>query len=283
MATNDESDLPSLADLEEKLLNARCRLMTREPWYGHIAMAMEWIPSQMLWEDDERSKTMGVRIVNGGVVQCVWYPKFVHSQTIQELYGVVMHEIEHIVRCHCLRIGPGRDPMQWNVACDMIVNGRKSKPICAYYDPALNDHILPIDGNGVYLPEDWETGQTTEQIYEKIGGVYQKCPKCGGALKRNQSSGGQKGKGGQGKQGQQNGSSGQSGKQGQQGQQNGSGGSGSQQGPHTCPGCGGACCPHVKPSQTPVNTNPVAMVANKWTPTQLGVKPTSVKMKRDNW
>jgi len=242
----------NIPELEEKLLRARCRLMTREPWYGAIAMMMDWIPSDMPFTECEDAKTMGVRIVNGGVVQCLWYPGFVQNNTIRELYGVIQHEIEHIVRCHTIRIGPGREHERWNLSCDMIVNGKKSKPICTYHDPSTNEHVLPASGNGVYLPEDWELNQTTEAIYEKIGGVTQRCPKCGGKLQggkpgSSSGSGGtgqkaQKGKGkgqtgqgkGQGNQGSSNQGSGQS-------SDNGSGTPSTGTGDHHCSNCGGPC------------------------------------------
>jgi predicted metal-dependent peptidase len=113
------------AEQSDKLMKARCRLLTREPWYGHIAMSMVWIPSNMPWLPEHR-RTMGVRIVNGGEVQCLYYPPFVDSMTVKECFAVIQHEIEHIVRLHCLRVS-GRDPDGWNIACckpdELIVGG----------------------------------------------------------------------------------------------------------------------------------------------------------------
>ena len=131
-AVQDHPDWPSIDTLEEKLLAARCRLLSREPWMGAMAMQMTWHPGDFPWQTDDRAKTMGVRIVNGGEVQCIWYPGFVHSQSIKQLYAVIQHEIEHIVRCHCIRIGSHRCPERWNVACDMAVNGKRSKPTFGY-------------------------------------------------------------------------------------------------------------------------------------------------------
>lgn len=168
------------SETSEKLMKARCRLMTREPWYGHIAMSMVWIPSQMSWLP-ERSKTMGVRIVNSSEVQCIYYPKFVESLTIKELYAVIQHEIEHIVRCHCVRVGH-RNPEAWNIAADMTVNGSRKNPRIGYKEPSSKNVIVPLEGNIVWIPDDWKQDETTEHYYDRLeknqksmGSVCQNC------------------------------------------------------------------------------------------------------------
>lgn len=154
----------------DKLMKARCRLMTREPWYGHIAMSMTWIPSMM---EGQACKTMGVRIVNGGEVQCIYYPPFVEGLTLEELYAVVQHEIEHIVRLHCVRVD-SRHPLAWNIAADMCVNGRKDKPRIGYHDHAANTVIVPMKDQIVWIPKDWPEDETTEQYYERLAKQQQK-------------------------------------------------------------------------------------------------------------
>ena len=168
-------------ETSEKLMTARCRLMTREVWYGHIAMSMVWIPSQMSWLP-EFKRTMGVRIVNGGEVQCLYYPKFVESLTIKELYAVIQHEIEHIVRCHCIRSGY-RNPEGWNIAADMTVNGNKRNPRIGYKESETNKVIVPFENNIVWIPDDWPQDDTTEEYYAKLEKAQEKlgktCPNCG--------------------------------------------------------------------------------------------------------
>lgn len=168
-------------ETNDKLMKARCRLMTREPWYGHIAMSMVWIPSQMSWMPEER-RTMGVRIVNGCEVQCLYYPKFVENLTIKELYAVVQHEIEHIVRCHCVRVGH-RNPEAWNIAADMTVNGSRKNPRIGYKEPSSNKVIVPLEGNIVWIPDDWPQDATSEEYYDRLEKNQKKmgptCPNCG--------------------------------------------------------------------------------------------------------
>ncbi|MDB4489962.1 VWA-like domain-containing protein [bacterium] len=148
-----------------KLMKARCRLMLLEPWYGHVAMNMIWKSDEMSWLD-EKSRTMGVRIVDGGVVECVYYPPFVDMMTMKELYAVIQHEIEHIVRCHCIRVQK-RNPAQWNIAADMCVNGRKSMPRIGYKE-ASGKVVVPLDGKIVWIPKDWPADETTEYYYNRL-------------------------------------------------------------------------------------------------------------------
>lgn len=150
-------------DASDHVMKARCRLMTREPWYGHIAMSMSWIPSQM---DGHQCKTMGVRIVNGGEIQCLYYPQFVLGLSLEELYAVVQHEIEHIVRLHCVRVD-GRDPLGWNIAADMTVNGTKSHPRIGYND-VRNGLIVPMKDSIVWIPPDWPNDCAAEEYYDRL-------------------------------------------------------------------------------------------------------------------
>ena len=153
-------------DQSDKLMQARCRLMMREPWYGHIAMGMVWRASDMAWIP-EQERTMGVRIMSNGQVECIYYPPFVNSLNIKELFAVIQHEIEHIVRVHCIRVGD-REPQAWNIAADMTVNGPKSKPRIGYNDPSTNEIIIPLKDRIIWIPEDWAKDSTSEAYYSQL-------------------------------------------------------------------------------------------------------------------
>ena len=47
--------------------------------------------------------------------------KFVEEATQANINGVAVHEMEHILRMHHIRMGE-RDPEVWNLACDTIIN-----------------------------------------------------------------------------------------------------------------------------------------------------------------
>lgn len=182
--------------IADRLMNARCRLMTREPWYGTFAMSMSWIPSEMPWLPEE-ARTMGVRIVNGCDIQCLWYPGFVDKLTTEETFAVIQHEIEHIVRVHCIRIGH-RNPQAWNVASDMSVNGPRSAPRIGYTDPATNETIIPHKGQICWIPEDWPKDETAEHFYSRLEKQSGQC--CGTCGRPTGGKGKGKGKGkGEGK------------------------------------------------------------------------------------
>lgn len=179
----------------DRLMKARCRLMTRQPFYGTFAVLMQWTPSDMPWLP-EPARTMGVRIMSNRVIQCLYYPPFVNNLSIKELYAVVQHEIEHIVRCHCLRVG-GRNPHAWNIATDMTINGTKKSPRIGYQESSNNQVIIPMKDSIVWIPEYWATDETAEFYYDKLMENQKRissksCPACG----RGNAEGGQeKGKG----------------------------------------------------------------------------------------
>lgn len=173
----------------DKLMRARCRLLARSPFYGHSAMSMVWIPHEMPWKPEEE-RTMGVRIMSNGEIQCLYYPPFVDSLTLEELYGVIQHEIEHIVRCHCLRVG-SRHPVLWNIAADFTVNGTQANPRIGYVDS--NKTILPLDGKICWIPPDWPGDETAEYYYSRlVDEAEMVCENCakGGAPIEGDSEGG---------------------------------------------------------------------------------------------
>src|SRR6516162_1798241 len=81
-------------------------------------------------------------------------PRFVLSQTFRQIVGTTIHECEHDARHHSTR-RKGRDPMQWNYACDYCIN------------PDLIDsgYVLP---EGILLRDDLR-GMASEQIYRVLG------------------------------------------------------------------------------------------------------------------
>lgn len=229
-------------EASDKLMAARCRLMMKEPFYGHLAMGMTWHANDFAFEPVEEARTMGVRIVNGGEIQCIYYPPFVEKLSLEEIYAVVQHELEHILRCHCIRVGD-RDPRAWNIAADMTVNGTRSNPRIGYKDGTGDSGvIIPMKNEIVWIPEDWEKDGASEEYYAKLMKNQQNvCPKCG---KVKGGGGGGKQKGKQQGQGQQPGQGNQPGQGQGKGNQPGQGqgqGQGSGQGQGNQPGQGGGC------------------------------------------
>ena len=149
----------------DKLMRGRCRLMTREPWYGHMAMSIEWKASDMGWVKDEARRTIGFRINSQGVVQAFYYPEWVQKTDLRIIYGTIEHAINHLIRLHTLRTG-GRVEDAWNLATDGSVNGMKANPLIGYReeDGAL---VLPAP-DMFFVPRDWPENESAEQYYERI-------------------------------------------------------------------------------------------------------------------
>lgn len=148
-------------DLSERLMKARCRLLTMEPWYGTMASMFRWKPNPAVG-------TMGVRIVDGGYVDCYFNPEWCEKLTVEQLMGVIKHEIEHIVRLHCVRTGT-REPDLFNIAADMVINGKKNNP-----------RIKDLPGKWVSMPDDYQEDITTEDVYARLeqSKVIISCPSC---------------------------------------------------------------------------------------------------------
>lgn len=150
----------------EKLMQARTRLLITNPFYGALLMEIDFLKSDMAWASSN-CRTMGVRIKSNKRVELVWNPEFVGSQTLKQVCAALMHEVEHIVHCHCIRMG-NRNPIQWNIATDMVVNGTKSNPRIGYVDENKRNVILPLDGNIVFIPKGWDENGTSEQFYKLV-------------------------------------------------------------------------------------------------------------------
>ena len=143
-----------------RLEKARCLLLTHEPWYGHVAMNMTWIETSIV-------RTMGVRVVHGGDVQCLYNPLFVKELTVPEICFVIQHEVEHVVRCHCLRNGLS-DKLTFNVAADMVVNGSKSLPRIGITTDGARKRHIPCRDELIWLPHCWSPNENTEYYYRRL-------------------------------------------------------------------------------------------------------------------
>ena len=150
----------------DKLMRARCRLITREPWYGHMAMSIAWKESDMSWVEDEESKTLGMRITSTGEVQAFFYGPWVERTDLKKIYGTIEHAINHLIRLHTLRSG-GRDDDTWALATDAVVNGEKSNPRIGYRDDTTNSIILPQE-DMFFIQSGWPADETAEAYYELL-------------------------------------------------------------------------------------------------------------------
>ena len=142
------------------LARTRCRLLTNQPWYGHIAIGLTWTPTT-------NTKTIGVCITDGKA-NCYYNPQFIENFTVEELYGIIIHELEHLIRLHCVRKST-RHMELWNWSCDLCCNGRLSNSRIGYRDPITKKLTLPHTNKpqfkGIFIPETWPDTLSAEEYY----------------------------------------------------------------------------------------------------------------------
>ncbi len=93
----------------EKIKKARIQLILEQPFFATLCMRIAFTP-------DNSIKTA---ITNGKIVQ--YNPSFIDELSVEELKGVIAHEIMHIIMLHHTRRN-NRDKKLWNKACDYAIN-----------------------------------------------------------------------------------------------------------------------------------------------------------------
>lgn len=95
-------------DAQLKISRAITRLVLSHPFFGSVALSVKVEQADI--------PTMAT---DGKFIR--WGEQFVDDTGEEELLGVMAHEVLHIVFKHMLRRGT-RDPMRWNIACDLAIN-----------------------------------------------------------------------------------------------------------------------------------------------------------------
>lgn len=124
-----------------RIQKARTTLVLDHPFFGSLLFRLKERPSTAI-------KTMAT---DG--VSLLWNPAFVETLNAATLAGTLAHEVMHPALRHHLRRS-GRDPKQWNIACDYAIN------------PLLVDAGLKLP-EGVLL-ENRYRGMSAEQIYNLL-------------------------------------------------------------------------------------------------------------------
>ena len=148
-----------------KLTKARTRLVLSQPFFGSLALRMGLIENPGI-------ETMAT---NGRDVY--FNPSFVDGLTMDELVGVLAHEVMHPACNHHTRRG-GRDAERWNIAADYAIN------------PVLVDNGFTLPEGALLDPA--HAGLSAEAIYNRLppaqsggGGQDGNCPdpgRCGGVM-----------------------------------------------------------------------------------------------------
>ena len=126
---------------EDKIARAKAQLSREHAFYGAHALAMQFVESEQI-------PTMATNYF-----QCLWNRSFVDRLTVEEIKGVIVHEVLHRIFLHPFRIR-GRMLELANIAMDF----------------SINPFILEA---GLTLPSDVLNdkkyhGRTWEQIYQML-------------------------------------------------------------------------------------------------------------------
>ena len=123
------------------IARAKTHLMLRHPFFGSLAMSLPFI-------EDSEIPTM---CTDGKSVR--FNPEFVLKYTIEQIEGVIAHEVMHVALQHPLRIGD-RDHKVWNMATDYAIN------------QIVTDSGLELPSEGLLDPQ--FRGMAAEAIYPRL-------------------------------------------------------------------------------------------------------------------
>ena len=135
---------------EEKIVKARLQLLMSQPFWGNLIISMPFV--------EEKDLPMPTMATDGKKIY--YHPDFVMEQSIDNLKGVLIHEILHCALGHLTRRKTFHNAQLWNEAVDYSINWQ----------------IMRMDGVG--LPEnvlldnkyiDW----AAEKIYTDLEKVKQ--------------------------------------------------------------------------------------------------------------
>jgi predicted metal-dependent peptidase len=129
------------ANAEEKVARARADLVLNHPFFGHLALQMKLVEDRTCdtaWSD---GRTLA------------YNPIYINMLPHERLKGLMGHVVMHPACRHHLRRN-GRDPRQWNIACDYAINWILLEAGLTLPDGYLDDPAL--------------RGKTADDIYVRL-------------------------------------------------------------------------------------------------------------------
>ena len=103
-------DRPSTIESTKLISASLLRLRMKSPFFGTLAMFVRFIPSSNIIAAATDGKDV------------FFNSDFLNSLPDAQQDGLLLHEILHAALLHPLRLR-ARDPQQWNIAADIVVNG----------------------------------------------------------------------------------------------------------------------------------------------------------------
>lgn len=146
-------------DAKDKIARAKIQIQQKCSFFGRLSLYLK--PKEV--SEDEMENPMAIDI-NGTLY---YKKKWVKSLTNDEVEGVILHEILHMVYLHLTRRGT-RYQQPWNVAADIKVNAAIQQEGYSLPKQGLipSGNQINIKGTGVTIKN--IDKKTTEQIYDEL-------------------------------------------------------------------------------------------------------------------
>lgn len=138
-------------DFRQEIQRFKMDLLVKMPFYGVLF-------SKLNIRESDRD---GVAWTDGREI--FYNPKECSQFTLDEFHYVLMHELLHIILLHPFRC-ERRNPLLWNVACDLSVNQLLDEEIA----PAMKRENIPFSRPSGVLSMRYYTKVSTETIYEVL-------------------------------------------------------------------------------------------------------------------
>lgn len=150
---------------QERITKAKIWLITNRPWFGQLSCYVEPV-------ENNNIPTAAIDLLGN----LYYNTKFMEELSDSEIRGIICHEIMHLAFKHLERMDE-RDPLIWNMACDLKVNEEvKNMPNTALPGGALSPGFSGSWAHGnVKISKINE--KTAEQIYYELKKQAPKVPK----------------------------------------------------------------------------------------------------------
>jgi len=142
---------------EKKLSDSKAWLLFSQPFFGGLLMTFRFIE-----KNDMLYKTMAVDNKN-----IYWDREFIEKTPMEELRGVLLHEVMHVALSHISRLKPYYKIEKWNIAADYAVNYYVIKTGEKLNTQSINSKVtIALPKGGCYDPK--YADMSMEEIYKKL-------------------------------------------------------------------------------------------------------------------
>lgn len=153
--------------MSDKWNEALEKLWERSRFTSFFYQSVKLIPSEYI-------PTLALTVSDRRIV-LKYNPAFVDETNVEELIGLLVHEMMHVILSHNHRVNPGEDPFQQNHAQDMVINSYIKANEKTFFSvkgkrpedcpPLIIPDGLPVIP-GDFYKETEITDPTWEEVYE---------------------------------------------------------------------------------------------------------------------